>query len=146
MQITTIVWISPRNVFQVHGIDAAEKVVVRSNSGAAKCWRLQSSAPWTIKASTFNPLENALLRALQNQKVNISRHPPCRSLRAVRQILRPDRLSRQLRRLRDIGVIKRVAGSTLLSHPSRPAASPQPAPNPNTIIPALAMTKSLQER
>src|ERR1700751_3256037 len=29
MQITTIGWDIPKNVFQVHGIDAAEKVVVR---------------------------------------------------------------------------------------------------------------------
>ena len=38
------------------------------------------------------------------------RHPPCRPAPAARQ-LSPDRLSRQLRRLPDLGVIKRVAGT-----------------------------------
>jgi transposase len=39
MQITTIGLDIAKNVFQVHGIDAAEKVVFGSNFGAAKCWR-----------------------------------------------------------------------------------------------------------
>jgi hypothetical protein len=36
MQITTIGLDIAKNVFQVHGIDAKEKVVVRSNCGAAR--------------------------------------------------------------------------------------------------------------
>ena len=39
MQVTTIGLDIAKNVFQVHGIDANEKVVVRSNFGAARCWR-----------------------------------------------------------------------------------------------------------
>ena len=39
MQITTSGLDIAKNVFQVHGIDAAEKVVIGSSSGAAKCWR-----------------------------------------------------------------------------------------------------------
>ena len=38
MQVTTIGLDIAKNVFQVHGIDAAEKVVVRNNFGAARCW------------------------------------------------------------------------------------------------------------
>ena len=38
MQITTIGLDIAKNVFPVHGIDAAEKVMVGSNFGAAKCW------------------------------------------------------------------------------------------------------------
>ena len=38
MQITTIGLDIAKNVFQVHGIDATEKVVdFESNSGAARC-------------------------------------------------------------------------------------------------------------
>jgi transposase len=36
MQITTIGLDIAKNVFQVHGIDAAEKVIVRSNFAAAR--------------------------------------------------------------------------------------------------------------
>ena len=38
MQITTIGLDIAKNVFQVHGIDGAEKVVVGSNFGVARCW------------------------------------------------------------------------------------------------------------
>ena len=38
MQITTIGLDIAKNVFQVHEIDAAEKVVFGSNFGAAKYW------------------------------------------------------------------------------------------------------------
>ena len=37
MQISTIGLDIAKNVFQVHGIDAAEKVVVRKRHGA-RCW------------------------------------------------------------------------------------------------------------
>ena len=39
MQITTIGLDIAKNVFQVHGIDAAERSSFGSNFGAAKCWR-----------------------------------------------------------------------------------------------------------
>ena len=38
MQISTIGLDIAKNVFQVHGIDAAEKVVVRNGSDGARCW------------------------------------------------------------------------------------------------------------
>jgi hypothetical protein len=38
MQISTIGLDIAKNVFQVHGIDGCEKVVVRKQLGAAKCW------------------------------------------------------------------------------------------------------------
>ena len=65
----------------------------------------------TVKGiNFFDPVDNALLHALQNPKVNIA---------GIRRgdllpdlgMLSPTRLSRQLRRLRDIGVIKRVTGT-----------------------------------
>jgi hypothetical protein len=46
MQVTTIGLDIAKNVFQVHGIDAAEKVVVRTPPGlrtrqaSASCWQL----------------------------------------------------------------------------------------------------------
>ena len=58
----------------------------------------------------FDPIDNALLHALQNPRVNIAGIRRADLLPLVDQ-LSPDRLSRQLRRLRDIGVIKRVTGS-----------------------------------
>ena len=39
MQITTIGLDIAKNVFQVHGIDAAEKVIVRKQLRRARCWR-----------------------------------------------------------------------------------------------------------
>jgi DNA-binding Lrp family transcriptional regulator len=58
----------------------------------------------------FAPVDKALLHALQNPKVNIA---------GIRRgdlwpdpaMLSPTRLSRQLRRLLDLGVIKRVTGT-----------------------------------
>jgi hypothetical protein len=38
MQISTIGLDIAKNVFQVHGIDAAEKVVVRKRLRRRKCW------------------------------------------------------------------------------------------------------------
>ena len=58
----------------------------------------------------FDPIDNALLHALQNPPGEHRRHPAADLLPLVDQ-LSPDRLSRQLRRLRDLGVIKRVTGS-----------------------------------
>jgi hypothetical protein len=65
----------------------------------------------TVKGiNFFDPLDNALLRALQDPRVNIAGIRRAELLPLLNQ-LSPDRLSRQLRRLRDIGVIKRVRGT-----------------------------------
>ena len=58
----------------------------------------------------FDPIDTALLHALQNPRVNIAGIRRADLLPLLDQ-LSPDRLSRQLRRLREIGVIKRVTGS-----------------------------------
>jgi len=65
----------------------------------------------TVKGiNFFDPLDNALLHALQNPRVNIAGIRRA-DLLALLDRISPARLSRQLRRLRDIGVIKRVAGT-----------------------------------
>jgi hypothetical protein len=65
----------------------------------------------TVKGiNFFDPVDNALLRALQDPRVNIAGVRRA-DLLPLLDRLSPDRLSRQLRRLRDIGVIKRVAGT-----------------------------------
>jgi hypothetical protein len=58
----------------------------------------------------FDPTDHALLEALQNPRVNIAGIRRADLLALLKQIS-PARLSRQLRRLRDIGVIKRVKGT-----------------------------------
>jgi hypothetical protein len=94
----------------------------------------------TVKGiNFFNPLENTLLRALQNPKVNIAgvrRADLC----PLFDQLSPDRLSRQLRRLRDLGVIKRVARSYryYLTRLGRAAIAAACRITQTTIIPALA--------
>jgi len=69
----------------------------------------------------FDPVDNALLHALQNQ-------------------LSPDRLSRQLRRLRHLGVIKRVAGTYryYLTRIGRAATAAPCRVTQTVIIPTLA--------
>jgi hypothetical protein len=65
----------------------------------------------TVKGiNFFDPVDNALLHALQHPRVNIAGIRRADLLALVEQ-LSPARLSRQLRRLRDIGVIKRVTGT-----------------------------------
>jgi hypothetical protein len=65
----------------------------------------------TVKGiNFFDPVDNALLNALQDPRVNIAGVRRADLLPLV-DWLSPDRLSRQLRRLRDIGVIKRVTGT-----------------------------------
>ena len=94
----------------------------------------------TIKGiNFFNPLENALLRALQNPKVNIAGIRRANLCTLSGQIT-PDRLSRQLRRLRDIGVIKRVTGTYryYLTRLGRAAIAAACRLTQTTIIPALA--------
>jgi len=65
----------------------------------------------TVKGiNFFDPTDKALLQALQDPRVNIAgitRGDPMPILKK----LTPSRLSRQLRRLRDIGVIKRARGT-----------------------------------
>jgi len=65
----------------------------------------------TVKGiNFFDPIDHALLEALQNPRVNIAGIRRADLLALLEQIS-PARLSRQLRRLRDIGVIKRVRGT-----------------------------------
>jgi hypothetical protein len=65
----------------------------------------------TVKGiNFFDPVDNALLHALQDPRVNIA-GVRRGDLMPLLEQLSPDRLSRQLRRLRDIGVIKRVTGT-----------------------------------
>jgi hypothetical protein len=65
----------------------------------------------TVKGiNFFDPVVNALLNASQDPRVNIAGVRRADLLPLV-DWLSPDRLSRQLRRLRDIGVIKRVTGT-----------------------------------
>ena len=65
----------------------------------------------TVKGiNFFDPVDNAMLHALQDPRVNIAGIRRADLLPLLDHIS-PPRLSRQLRRLRDIGVIKRVAGT-----------------------------------
>ena len=65
----------------------------------------------TVKGvNFFDPVDNALLHALQNPKVNIAGVRRA-DLAPMLDQLSPSRLSRQLRRLREIGVIKKVVGT-----------------------------------
>jgi len=65
----------------------------------------------TVKGiNFFDPVDNALLHALQDPRINIAGIRRA-DLLALLDKLSPAQLSRQLRRLRDIGVIKRVAGT-----------------------------------
>src|SRR5437660_2738704 len=101
--------------------------------------------PRTVEQKTlkginfFDPVDNALLHALQNPRVNIAgiRHA---DLLPLLDQLSPDRLSRQLRRLRDLGVIKRVAGTYryYLTRIGRAATAALCRVTQTVIIPALA--------
>jgi hypothetical protein len=65
----------------------------------------------TVKGiNFFDPIDSTLLHALPDPRVNIAGIRRA-DLRALVEQLSPARLSRQLRRLRDLGVIKRVAGT-----------------------------------
>jgi hypothetical protein len=65
----------------------------------------------TVRGINFcDPVDHALLEALQNPRVNIAGIRRADLLVLLEQIS-PARLSRQLRRLRDLGVIKRVGGT-----------------------------------
>jgi hypothetical protein len=65
----------------------------------------------TVKGiNFFAPVDKTLLQALQNPRVNIAGIRRSDLLAELR-MFSPGRVSRQLRRLRDIGVIKRVTGT-----------------------------------
>jgi hypothetical protein len=93
----------------------------------------------TVKGvNFFDPIDKSLLHALQNPRVNIA------GVRRADLVptagLSPSRLSRQLRRLRNIGVIKRVAGTYryYLTRIGRAAIAALCRLTQTTIIPALA--------
>jgi hypothetical protein len=93
----------------------------------------------TVKGiNFFDPIDNALLRALQDPRVNIAGIRRADLLALVEQ-LSPARLSRQLRRLRDIGVIKRVAGTYryYLTRIGRSATAALCHVTQSVLIPAL---------
>jgi hypothetical protein len=94
----------------------------------------------TVKGiNFFDRVDNAFLHALQNPRVNIAgvRRADLRPLLAE---LSSARISRQLRRLRDIGVIKRVAGTYryYLTRAGRAATAALCRVTESVIIPALA--------
>jgi hypothetical protein len=93
----------------------------------------------TVKGiNFFDPTDKALLQALQDPRVNIAgiRH---RDLTPVLGQFTPNRLSRQLRRLRDIGVIKRVRGTYryYLTRMGRAATAALCRLTESIIIPAM---------
>ena len=94
----------------------------------------------TVKGiNFFDPIDNALLHALQNPRVNIAGIRRA-DLQPLLSGLSPHRLSRQLRRLRDIGAIKRVAGTYryYLTRIGRAATAALCRVTQSVIIPALA--------
>ena len=80
-----------------------------------------------------------MLHALQNPRVNIAGIRRADLLPLLDQLF-PDRLSRQLRRLRHLGVIKRVAGTYryYLTRIGRAATAAPCRVTQTVIIPALA--------
>jgi hypothetical protein len=87
----------------------------------------------------FDAVDNALLTALQNPRINIA------GLRRADLVpiidgISPSRLSRQLKRLREIGVIKKVAGTYryYLTKIGRAATAALCRVTQSVIIPALA--------
>jgi hypothetical protein len=100
--------------------------------------------PHKVEAKTvkginfFEPGDAALLHALQNPRVNIAGIRRG-DLLADLAMFSPDRLSRQLRRLLDLGVIKRVTGTYryYLTKAGRAATAAAERLTAATIIPAL---------
>jgi hypothetical protein len=86
----------------------------------------------------FDPTDNALLHALQDPRVNIAGIRRADML-ALLDHVSPPRLSRQLRRLREIGVIKRVAGTYryYLTRIGRSATAALCHVTQSVLIPAL---------
>jgi len=104
----------------------------------------QAGADELIKGSIdgginfFDPTDNALLHAPQDPSVNIAGVRRADLIPLLDQ-LSPDRLSRQLRRLRDIGVIKRVTGTYryYLTRIGRAATAALCRVTESIIIPAM---------
>jgi hypothetical protein len=93
----------------------------------------------TVKGiNFFEPGDSALLQALQNPRVNIAGVRRA-DLLAGLEMFSPTRLSRQLRRLLDIGVIKRVTGTYryYLTKAGRAATAAARRLTAATIIPAI---------
>ena len=94
----------------------------------------------TVKGvNFFDPVDKALRQALQNPKVNIVGVRRA-DLAPLLGDLSPSRLSRQLHRLREIGVIKKVAGTYryYLTKIGRAATAALCCVTQSVIIPALA--------
>ena len=100
--------------------------------------------PRTVEAKTvkginfFEPGDRALLQALQNPRVNIAGIRRADLLPEL-EMFSPNRLSRHLRRLLDIGVIKRVASTYryYLTKAGRAATAAAAHLTTATIIPAM---------
>jgi hypothetical protein len=93
----------------------------------------------TVKAvNFFEPGDRALLHALQNPRVNIAAIRRGALLPELK-MFSPNRLSRHLRRLLDLGVIKRVTGTYryYLTKAGRAATAAAERLTAATIIPAL---------
>ena len=93
----------------------------------------------TVKGiNFFEPGDSALLHALQNPRVNIGGVRRADLLPDL-GMFSPGRLSRQLRRLLDIGVIKRVAGTYryYLTKAGRAATAAAERLKQTTIVPAM---------
>ena len=93
----------------------------------------------TVKGiNFFEPGDSALLHALQNPRVNIAGVRRADLLPSL-EMFSPNRLSRQLRRLLDIGVIKRVTGTYryYLTKAGRAATAAAERLTDATFIPAL---------
>lgn len=87
----------------------------------------------------FTPADNALLHALQDPRTNIAGVRRA-DLRSFLEQLSPHKISRQLRRLRDIGVIKRATGTYryYLTRAGRAATAALCRITQSIIIPARA--------
>jgi hypothetical protein len=93
----------------------------------------------TVKGiNFFEAGDSALLHALQNPRVNIAGVRRADLLPSL-EMFSPNRLSRQLRRLLDLGVIKRVTGTYryYLTKAGRAATAAAECLTVATIIPAL---------
>jgi hypothetical protein len=94
----------------------------------------------TVKGiNFFDPTDNALLLAMQNPRTNIAGIRRA-DLLPLLDNLSPHRISRQLRRLLDIGIIKRVTGTYryYLTRAGRSATAALCCLTQSVIIPALA--------
>jgi hypothetical protein len=93
----------------------------------------------TVKGvNFFEPGDSALLHALQNPRVNIAGIRRAELLPTL-DMFSSDRLSRQLRRLLDIGVIKRITGTYryYLTKVGRAATAAAARLKQATIVPAM---------